>query len=326
MNKLDKVQAAKELKETKKAAIFTHESPDGDAIGSALGLSASIDANGGQSVVFAPDQPPSNYDFLRGFDEIYMASDEAIKDLVAKGFRIIVVDGSSPNRCGLQAFPEGSKPLVIDHHPTVEDYGQMIYFDASASSTAELLYGLLDEAKMPIDTSVGDAFFAGILTDTGSFRFPNVTVNTMEVVAKLIKADVSTSNVAMMIYERMTLANRKLLGRAMDRLSSAFDGRLALTAITWNDMTEFSAEMKDADFIVDEIRKLKGAEIYVFAKEYRPDQFRISMRGRGKIDLAQLAQKYGGGGHHDAAGFNTTGDWLFVRANLLQIFEAVFKG
>jgi phosphoesterase RecJ-like protein len=202
----------------------------------------------------------------------------------------------------------------------------MIYFDADASSTAELLFGLLEEAKMPIDEYVGEAIFTGILTDTGSFRFPNVTVNTMEVVTKLIKTGISTSKVSSMIYERMTLANRKLLGRTMERLSTVFDGKLALTAITWNDMTEFSAEMKDADFIVDEIRKLKGAEIYVFAKEYRPDQFRISMRARGSIDLSILAQKYGGGGHHDAAGFNTTGDWLFVRANLLQIFEAVFKG
>lgn len=324
MNKVDLTTIAAELKKTKKVIILTHENPDGDAIGSALALSKAMQANGSKVVVFSPDNPPSSFDFLDGFNDIKIASDPEVIELVRKGYRIIVVDGSSPNRCGISNFPPGSDPIVIDHHPTIEDYGQMVFVDTTKSSTAENIFHILNTAGMQIGLTISECLFTGIITDTGSFKYPNATSETFEITAQLLKSGMSTAKVSSMIYERMSYANRKLLGRAMERLSVSFGGKFAITAVTWKDMNEFEAELRDTDFIIDEIRKLGGCEIYVFAKEYRPDQFRISMRGRGMFDLSQLALKYGGGGHHDAAGFNATGDWLFVRANLLQIFESLF--
>jgi phosphoesterase RecJ-like protein len=147
----------------------------------------------------------------------------------------------------------------------------------------------------------------------------------MDVVGELIKKGLDISKTSALIYERMTFANRKLLGRAMDRLFAGIDGKLAISAITWNDLTEFEGEHRDTDFIVDEVRKLGGPEVYILAKEFRPDQFRISMRGRGRIDLNKIAQGFGGGGHHDAAGFTVTGDWLYVRGALLELFEPLLE-
>lgn len=316
---------AQEIKQTRKAIILTHENPDGDTLGSAIALSAAMKSNGSDTVVFAPDDAPAHFDYLEGFSLIQKSNDGQIQELVSQGFRIIIVDSSSPNRSGIGSFPEGSNPLVIDHHPSVEDYNQQILVDTKRSSTAELIFDLINEAELEISVPCAEAIFTGIITDTGSFKYPNVTPKTWEIVSKLVKKGLNTAKISSLIYERMTYANRKLLGRALERMTVAFDGKVALSAITWKDMADFQANHRDTDFIIDEIRKLAGCEIYVLAKEFRPDQFRISMRGRGQVNLSELSQKYGGGGHHDAAGFNVTGDWLFVRANLLQIFESLFE-
>jgi phosphoesterase RecJ-like protein len=281
--------------------------------------------NGCETVVFSPDEPPNHFDYLEGFSLIQRSSDGQIQELVSQGFRIIVVDSSSPIRSGISSFPEGSNPLVIDHHPSVEDHNQQILVDTKRSSTAELIFDLIGEAELELNNDCAEAIFTGIITDTGSFKYPNVTPKTWEIVSKLVKKGLDTSKVSSLIYERMTYANRKLLGRTLERLSLTIDNKVAITAITWKDMTDFDAVHRDTDFIIDEIRKLGGCEIYVLAKEFRPDQFKISMRGRGQVNLSELAQKFGGGGHHDASGFNITGDWLFVRSSLLQIFESIFE-
>jgi phosphoesterase RecJ-like protein len=312
---------AQELLETKKALILTHENPDGDTIGSAGALFAAITESGGQAQICTTDQPQDFYDFLPGFSTIQKTTDDLAQQLVSEGYRIIIVDAPTPERVGLTKLPEGSKPLVIDHHPTREDYDLKACIESHASSTAELLYFIFLEAGYKLSMDVIASIFTGIVTDTGNFKYPNVTSDTMKVVMELIDKGLNISKYSALIYERMSFANRKLLGKAMERLNVSLDGKLATSAITWNDLTEYDAAHRDTDFIVDELRKLGGPEIYILAKEFKPDYFRISMRGRGKIDLNKVANTFGGGGHHDAAGFTTTGDWLYIRGALLELFE-----
>lgn len=312
---------SQELKETKKALILTHENPDGDTLGSACALYAAITESGGQAQVCTTDEPQNYYDFLSGFDKIATTSDQLAQQYVSNGFRVIIVDAASPDRVGLTMLPENSNTLVIDHHPSKEDYPVKACIEPHASATAELLYFLLVGAGYPISQNVMSGIFTGIVTDTGNFKYPNVTADTMKVVGKLIDNGLDISRYSSQIYERMPFSNRKLLGKTMERLSVSLDGKLATSAITWDDLIEFEAKHKDTDFIIDELRKLNGPEVYILGKEFKPSQFRISMRGRGKLDLSKIANQFGGGGHHDASGFTTTGDWLYVKSALLELFE-----
>lgn len=312
---------SQELKGIKKALILTHENPDGDTLGSACALYAAITESGGEAIVCTTDDPQQYYDFLAGYDSIKRTSDELALRYVADGFRIIIVDAASPDRVGLTKLPENSDTLVIDHHPSREDYPVKACIEPHASATAELIYFLLVEAGFHISNNVMTGIFAGIVTDTGNFKYPNVTADTMKVVGKLIDYGLDISKYSSLIYERMPLSNRKLLGKTMERLTISLDGKLAMSAITWDDLVEFESKHKDTDFIIDEVRKLGGPEVYILGKEYKPDQFRISMRGRGKLDLSKIANKFGGGGHHDAAGFTAAGDWLYVKSALLELFE-----
>ncbi len=196
------------MKKTKKAVILTHENPDGDAIGSALALSKAMQSNGSKVVVFSPDNPPSSFDFLEGFSDIRIANDPEVTGLVQEGYRIIVVDGSSPNRCGISNFTPGSDPMVIDHHPTMEDSVQIVFVDTTRSSTAENIFHILNAAGLQIGLTVSECLFTGIITDTGSFKYPNATSETFEITAELVKSGLSTAKVSSMSYERMSYANR----------------------------------------------------------------------------------------------------------------------
>ena len=309
------------IRETKKALILTHENPDGDTLGSACALYAAITENGGQAQVCTTDIPQDFYDFLAGFSKFERTSDQLIQNFVSQGYSIFIMDASSPARVGMTKIPDGANVFVIDHHPSQEDYQAIACIEQHASATAELLYFLLVEAGITISPDVANGIFAGIVTDTGNFKYPNVTSDTMQVTSILIDDGLDISKYSALIYERMSYANRKLLGRAMERMTVSLDGKLSTSAILWNDLTEFDAGHRDTDFIIDEVRKLGGPEVYVLAKEFKPEQFRISMRGRGKIDLNKLAGQFGGGGHHDAAGFTVNGDWLYVRGALLEMFE-----
>jgi phosphoesterase RecJ-like protein len=315
-----------ELKQTKKALILTHENPDGDTLGSACALYEAITESGGEAQVCTTDQPQDYYDFLPGFDKIIQVNDQIAAQHVSNGFRLIIVDATSPERVGLTSLPVEAKTLVIDHHPAgSNDYLVQACIEPHASSTAELLYHLLTASGFAMTENVMSGIFAGIVTDTGNFKYPNVTADTMKVVGKLIDNGLNISKYSSLIYERMPLSNRKLLGKSMERLNVSLNGKLAISAITWDDMIEFEAKHKDTDFIIDELRKLNGPEVYILGKEFKPSQFRISMRGRGRIDLNKVANRFGGGGHHDASGFTTTGDWLFVKNALLELFEPLLE-
>lgn len=316
---------SQELRQTKKALILTHENPDGDTLGSACALYAAITESGGQAQVCTTDTPQDYYDFLAGFDKILLSSDLVASEYASKGYCIIIVDATAPERVGLTLLPKDAKTLVIDHHPVRNDYPVKACIEPHASSTAELLYHLLTSAGFAMTENVMSGIFAGIVTDTGNFKYPNVTADTMKIVGKLIDNGLDISRYSSLIYERMPFSNRKLLGKTMERLTVSLEGKLAVSAITWDDLLEFEAKHRDTDFLIDELRKLNGPEVYILGKEFKPSQFRISMRGRGRIDLNKVADRFGGGGHHDAAGFTTTGDWIYVKNDLLEIFEPLLE-
>ena len=306
---MTRTQVANELRNNSKFLILTHVNPDGDTIGSALALSSSLKLAGKETIVCGIKPIPHVFDFLPKFSEIINTTDEFVNSKIKEEFTIIFVDFNHLSRAGLSSIPDSSNVIIIDHHPGETYPTNKSIIETETASNAEIIYHILKVGNFPITVGIGNAIMAGILTDTGSFHYPNVTNETMKTTTELIELGVNISYVSEMVYERATLANRKLLGVAMSRLKLSKDKIFSNTYILHQDIIKHNAKKNDLDFIIDEVRKLAGIEVYIFGKEYTPGEFRVSMRGRGKIDIRKVANSFDGGGHRNAAGFTFKGSW-----------------
>lgn len=309
MKLMTRAEIASKLKKLNKCLILTHVNPDGDTIGSALALSDTLRKMGKAVSVYASNPVPRAFDFLDGFSEIRSVDENEVSKAVNDGYSIIFVDFAEPNRAGLTQIREDADVIVIDHHPTTPNPNYSTIIETEISSTAELIYNIIITGNMPLGIQAGNAIMAGILTDTGSFHYTNVTFQTLKVASELLEMGVSISYVSEMIYERATLANRKLLGIAMNRLTKSIDLPIAHTFISNSDIETHTASKPDLDFIIDEVRKLSSCQLYILGKEYSKGEYRISMRGRGDIDLNAIAKTFGGGGHRNASGMTLKGTW-----------------
>ncbi|MEZ4812303.1 MAG: bifunctional oligoribonuclease/PAP phosphatase NrnA [Caldisericia bacterium] len=315
---MTRLQIANELKNNNKYIILTHENPDGDTIGSALSLAESLKLSGREAFVFGLRPIPKSFDFLSGFDEIMNTEETEVRCYIGEGYTPIFVDFAHFERSGLDSFPDGAKIIAIDHHQVKIDPNHYAVIEPETASASELVYQILKLAKLPITASIGNAVMTGILTDSGSFHYPNVTKETFEIAYELVELGVDISYVSEMIYERASIANRRLLGIALSRMKVSENGKFVTTRIEHTDIEKTGANRTDLDFIIDEVRKLSGMEVYILGKEYKPGEFRISLRGRGKISLNKFAKKFGGGGHINAAGLTLHGTWEEIEQTLID--------
>ncbi len=310
-------QIAEELLKNNKYIILTHKNPDGDTVGSALSLAESLKLSGRKAFVFGSRPIPKSFDFLSGFDEIMNTEETEVRCYIGEGYTPIFVDFAHFERSGLDSFPDNAKVIVIDHHRINANPNYSAVIEPETASASELVYQILKLAKLPITVSTGNAVMTGLLTDSGSFHYPNVTKETFEIAYELVELGVDISYVSEMVYERATIANRKLLGVALSRMKVSENGMFVSTRIENVDIVKMGANKTDLDFIIDEVRKLAGMEVYILGKEYQPGEFRISMRGRGKIALNEFAKKFGGGGHINAAGLTLEGTWEEIEKTLI---------
>lgn len=319
-------ELAKDLAKITDCLVLTHVNPDGDTIGSALSIWNSFKLAGKNCKVFSYGSDlPQQYDFLSGFSEIInFYSDKQVLTHIKEGTAIILVDCASYDRAGISTPPGDTKTLVIDHHLNGTNAEFISVIEPSISSAAELTYEILKLAGLPVDESVASSALVGIMTDTGLFKYPNTKPETMHTVMELMQKGAVISDVASKVYERMSFENRYLTGVALQRIKLEFGGKIAISVINSLDLEKTDARKSDLDFIIDEIKKLGGVEVYVLMKEYTPGTFRLSIRGRGKVNLERIASKFGGGGHHDAAGFDIEGDYETAYNKILEIFSGEF--
>ncbi|MDQ2799194.1 MAG: bifunctional oligoribonuclease/PAP phosphatase NrnA, partial [Armatimonadota bacterium] len=181
-------------------------------------------------------------------------------------------------------------------------FGDIQVVETRAASTAEIVFALLNALELPITPEVATCLFTGILTDTGSFRFQNVTADTMTVAARLIDAGASPAFVSEHVFENRTFAATKLLGLALSSLSRTLDGRIAWAHVTREDFARLGATDEDSEGLVNPVRSVRGAEVGVSFREMPDGAVRVSLRSREGVDVGQIAQKFGGGGHRMAAG------------------------
>ncbi len=285
--------------------ITSHVNPDGDSLGCELALSRFLQKLGKKVTILNHNETPKFYEFLDPKKELIKFEEENHKDFILSTEVIIIVDTNQPNRLrSLEPFVIQSKAIkiVIDHHMEADGFANYYLIDEEATSTAEILYNLfifIDERS--IDYGIAQPLYTGIMTDTGSFRFPRTDPETHETIAKLINYGVDPTAVYSSVYECWTLGRIRLLGEMLDSIKLAHNGKLAYAVITRNMFEETGTTEVETDNFVNYTMSIDGVFIGILINEV-PNGVKISFRSRGDIGANELAKEFGGGGHKNAAG------------------------
>lgn len=305
------------LRSSKGVLVGTHVQPDGDAVGSALAASLWLDSLGVPNQPVCHHAPPPYLQFLPGIDRLAQApSIEADTGLV--------LDLESLVRLGSlqEAFAALPRMALVDHHLPHERPGDLRVVSTSAPATASILMDLIDAGEPGLTPEIATCLATGIVTDTGSFRFPNTTPHSLHQAARLLEAGADLAQIASEVYLNKDDAAVRLLGLALARVRTSASGRLAWATIPPQLFAEAGAEEFHTEGIVNEILSMRSVEAAFLLREARPGKVRASLRSKGRLDVAAIAQMFGGGGHRAAAGASFEEPLESAERKLVEAFEA----
>lgn len=301
--------------------IGSHINPDGDTLGSALALHLFLGQLGVDSDVLCPSPTPRNLAFLPSVEVVSNDPEGSSADLG------VLVDLESLGRLGKlrAAFEPLPHLIVIDHHQPAEAIGDLRIIDPTAPATAVLVLQLLLACNATITADMAMCLLTGLVTDTGGFRFRNTTPESLSTAAELLALGADIVKIAEEVYQRRPLAAVKLFARAVDNMKMAAQGRAAWSTITLEDFEDTGASDELTEGIANEILNIDTVEIAAMLRQPRPGVIRVSLRSRGKRDVAAIARQFGGGGHVNAAGCTWSGDMKDAEAQLVQAIVACLE-
>jgi bifunctional oligoribonuclease and PAP phosphatase NrnA len=281
----------------RRVLLFAHVYPDGDVLGSQLGLGLALRA-AGRAVTFACAHPvPDPFHFLPGAKDVHQwKAGRNEFDLV------VALDCPDPARLGGLldgSRGPGARVLNIDHHGDNRRYGDVNWVDTRAAATGEMVYDVIEAAGLPLTADVAVNLYTAIVTDTGSFRYSNTTPKTFRVAARLVEAGADPAHVATTVYETRHLGGLRLLGHVLQGMETDPDGSVAWLVIDRN--LASSPDLPEAEEFVNYPRSVRTAKVAVLFREL-PDSVKVSLRAKGEVDVARIAARLGGGGHPNAAG------------------------
>lgn len=292
-NKISLQETGNMLMTAQKIVLCCHVSPDGDTLGSALGLMHILDSLGKDVTVFVDDDISKGFKFLPGIERCQrpVAGQQINADILA------VIDASSFDRIGIAAEVVKAPVLLnIDHHISNTEFADYLYLDAKAAATGEIMCDLFEAMGWDYDEKSALCFYTAISTDCGSFRYSNTTSKTMQRAAKLLDYGVVPS----IISDNLDMKSREtveLLSKVLPSLTFAYDGKVAYVAIP----NELYNKDVQTDSFVSYPRYIEGVDVAIMFKAVEENVVRVSMRS-SKTDVAQIALSFGGGGHVKAAG------------------------
>lgn len=307
----------KVLAGVRRVLVSTHINPDGDAVGSVLGLRRILRSRGLEVEIVMNDPVPPKYRFL--VDDPVLGPQEPVA--AAGMFDLAVfVDASEKERVGqvwdrLDGWLQPGALLVnIDHHVGNDGYGDIVLLDPGRASAGELVLEIADVLDVGIDKTMADQLFAAVLTDTGRFQFSNTNEGCLRAAGRLVAAGADPQMLADRIYYERPAAYYRLLGHLFERMEIHADGRICLFRVTSDEAAAFFGEEGyDSEGIVDYTVQIEGVEIGVFVRQTGPERFRASLRSRGRVNVRPIAEAFGGGGHEKAAGCTLEGSLEEVR-------------
>lgn len=286
---------------SQRIAVVGHARPDGDCIGSQVALARTLRALGSEVICVNLDVVPRRLQFL--VHDLAFVRPEAMP--VNQDWVAIYVDCADQPRAGEKALGRFPRPFAnIDHHLSNNGYGTHNFVDVAAAATCEILAGMFLDTKLPIDRVTAQALFAGIMTDTGQFRFNSTTRRTFCIAAELVASGAHPADVGGEIYERESLGKLKLLQCFLASLQLEFDGRICVGVLPSGIFEATGSSVEDTEGLVDYARAIDGVDVGVLIEE-RPGTIKASLRCKESwFRVDQVAALFGGGGHACAAGLN----------------------
>jgi bifunctional oligoribonuclease and PAP phosphatase NrnA len=326
----DRDQVLAELRAAQKLILVTHENPDGDALGSLIAVQEILSALGKDSVMFIAGNEfplPHEYRFLP-LPNLVNTPPEDIAERT-----IVFLDCGNLERNPAEAFQRpGAHILNIDHHHDNTRFGTVNLVVPEASCTAEIVWGLMHGLGVEPTTSIAEALYVGLITDTGRFMYENTTARAHLMAADLIQVGVDVHEIYRQIYEGVPYGKLALLARGLANVERYDDGRLTMTLLDARDFAESGAEESYSEGVIDHLRAVEGTAVAALVRDRIGDRDgalrKVSLRATDeRVDVSRIARVQGGGGHRQAAGFTTAMDWddlvAFLREQVAEQLSAV---
>lgn len=310
---------ARILKTEDNFLIVSHVNPDGDAIGSLLGLHVALVEMKKRAWPMCADRLPQIYDFLPGRDAL-ISDPETIRP--APDW-IVAVDTAEENRISgdVARFSGHAKLINIDHHRTNPGFGDLNFVEPTATSSAEIIFRILTEMNHPLSSWVGKCLYTGLITDTGCFRFSGVDSRTLEVGSRLLAPGFDSYEVTRHLFEEQPLSRLQLERLMLERIEILLGGALSVSILYAEDFVRVNADNTETENLVDRLREIRGVEVGVLITQMSERITRVSLRSKGKLDVAAIAAELGGGGHKAAAGLKTSLPPHEIKQKLAQAVE-----
>lgn len=312
-------RAAEVIAGADRIALACHIGPDGDALGSMLGLAIAAE-NAGKEVVASFGSPyliPESLGFLPV--HLLVPPDEFPE---APEVMVVLDAGSSDRLAELGSSASDAETLVvIDHHVTNEGFGDVAVVDPKSAATGELVYAILERLGWEITPTVAQCLHTALVTDTGRFSYSNTTPRTLEIASELVAAGAEPAVIGRHVYEEAPFGYLKAVAVAMGRAELDESSRTVSTYITETDLASIGIDWGDTENLIDVLRLAVEADTAVLIKGHDDGSVKVSLRSRGDTDVGGLAAAMGGGGHRLASGFSSKGEVEEVRKKVLSVVE-----
>lgn len=298
-----------------------HVNADADVIGSEIALARGLRWLGKRAEILNHDPLPRVLQFLDAPPKHGLFQRRArpkIRDYEV----LVVMDCGDLERTGL--FSRGHAPpliINIDHHATNRRFGDINWVSVEAAATGEMIHTLLKALRVPITPEIATALYTALVTETGSFRYSNTTPRIFRLAAELAGHGVQPWRVAQSLYEQNSPARLRLLSVLLRQMARTPDGTVAWVTLTRARLRQSGATQEDAEEFVNFPRSLEGAEVAVLIREVGPRSYKMSLRSKGRVDVAALAEQFGGGGHRNAAGCRLDGPLGAVTRTIIHAIQ-----
>jgi phosphoesterase RecJ-like protein len=281
--------------------LSSHSRPDGDSIGSQLAMAYTLRALGKNAVVVNADPAPPPLMAFPGVPEIVIAA--AVEGTFDAAIIMECGDLARTGVTGLDRF----LVVNIDHHPGNTGYGQINWFDAKAAACGEMVFDLVRALGVPLSLEIATHIYLAILTDTGSFHYSSISPRTFDICRETLEAGVDPVLVARNVYDSNNMGRLKLFGAVLSAMQIDQSGRIAIVYLDHEMARAAGGTYEDTEGLINLPLTVKEIQAVVFFKQDEGDQYRVSMRSKGLIDIGAVAKEFGGGGHKNAAGCTVTG-------------------
>ena len=310
VSSIDWAPLKEQIEQHQSFMITSHVRPDADAIGSELGMALILREMGKDVTIVNASAPPPNLHFMTADASVHKLGDDIARDDLPSVDVHVVVDTSAWQQLGTMADVirnSDAARIVIDHHVSSDDMGAVEFKDIKSAATGELVFEVAEYFGIRFDSVTASALYTAIATDTGWFRFPSTTPNTMRVASELMRQGAQPHFLYNRINEQRSLAQVRLAGRVLGRIESDCDGRLVWVFVSKEDFKQTAAIPADTESLVNQCLTIAGSQAAFIAVELPNGQIKISLRCRSGYDVASIAEEFGGGGHRLASGATLNG-------------------